>query len=111
MVKRMTKYIALKGFKKGSEEPLFPSYCTTVWLRQQIKRQVARLGMDPKRYANHSLRAGGATDLFVARVPYYVIKKAGRWQSDAAMIYYRDDEDVEKAVRKGRERLLASRSR
>ena len=28
------------------------------------------------------------------RVPYYIIKKMGRWVSDAALCYYRDDEDV-----------------
>ena len=54
--------------------------------------------MDSTRYSGHSLRAGGATDLFVARVPYYIIKKMGRWKSDAAMLYYRDDEDIRDAV-------------
>lgn len=110
-VKRLREYLSRKGTKVDPEELLFPHYCTTAWLRHQIKKQVKRLGLDPRRYANHSLRAGGATDLFVARVPYYIIKKVGRWQSDAAMIYYRDDEDVERAVRKGRERLIAARSR
>ena len=55
-------------------------------------------GGKPEQYSGHSLRAGGATDLFVARTPYYLIKKAGRWKSDAAMLYYRCDEDVCKAV-------------
>ena len=38
-----------------------------------------------------SARAGGATDLFIARVvPYYVIQRMGRWASDhaAALVYY-----------------------
>ena len=51
-------------------------------------------------YSGHSLRAGGATDLFVARVPYYLIKKMERWKSDAAMVYYRSEEDVCHAVSK-----------
>ena len=66
--------------------------------RRAIKRMVKENGLDPSHYLGHSLRAGVATDLFVGRVPYYVIKKMGRWVSDAAMIYYRDDEDVSNAV-------------
>ena len=56
--------------------------------------------MDIVDYSGHSLRAGGATDLFVKRVPYYLIKKMGRWKSDAALLYYRSDKDVYEAVRK-----------
>ena len=32
--------------------------------------------------------------MFVAKVPYYHIKKMGRWRSDAAMIYHRDEDAV-----------------
>ena len=45
-----------------------------------------------------SLRAGGATDLFIARAPYFTIKKIGRWSRNAAMVYYRHDEDVIREV-------------
>jgi hypothetical protein len=69
------------------------------WLRHRIKEAVAQLGLDPKRYSGHSMRAGGATDLFVARVPYFIIKRMGRWTSDAAMVYYRAEEDVRHSVR------------
>ena len=57
------------------------------------------------------IESGGATDLFVARVPYHIIKKRGRWVSDAAMIYYRDDEDVVNAVFEAFRDLQASRRR
>jgi hypothetical protein len=70
------------------------------WLRRRIKIAVASIGLDPKKYSGHSLRAGGATDLFVARVPYYIIKKKGRWVSDSAMQYYRDEEDIQEEVSK-----------
>jgi hypothetical protein len=66
--------------------------------RKMIKKVVKENGLDPKRYSGHSLRAGGATDLFVGRVPLYIIKKMGRWASDAVLIYFRDDEDVCDAV-------------
>ena len=75
------------------------------WVRNRIKAAVAKLGLDPKRYSGHSMRAGGATDLFVARVPYHIIKKMGRWSTDAAMIYYRADEDVRRSVRRAFSRV------
>ena len=72
-----------------------PSYN---WWRNMIKKVCNRIGLEEKHYSGHSLRAGGATDLFVCRVPYYIIKKMGRWKSEAAMLYYRCDEDVKKEV-------------
>jgi hypothetical protein len=75
------------------------------WFRKFIKKMVSKIGLDPKLYSGHSLRAGGATDLFVAKVPYPIIKKAGRWKSDAALLYYRDEEDVAQVVSKAFEML------
>ena len=72
-----------------------PSYN---WWRKTIKKVCRNIGLEEKYYSGHSLRAGGATDLFVCRVPYYIIKKMGRWKSEAAMLYYRCDEDVRKEV-------------
>ena len=43
----------------------------------RVKRTAEMLGLAKEEYSGHSLRAGGATDLFVARTPYYVIK---RWE-------------------------------
>ena len=63
-------------------------------IRLLVKTAAARLGMDDSLYSGHSLRAGGATDLFAAGMRYELIKKAGRWKSDTAMLYYRSDEDV-----------------
>jgi hypothetical protein len=59
-----------------------------------IKSSVSALGLDPNRFSGHSLRAGGATDLFTSRISYWVIKKMGRWTSDDALKYYRSEEDV-----------------
>lgn len=75
------------------------------WWRKVIKGCCACIGLDSTKFSGHSLRAGGATDLFVARVPYYIIKKMGRWKSDAAMLYYRCEEDVEEAVKAAFTRL------
>jgi hypothetical protein len=55
---------------------------------------VASIGLDPSKFSGHSLRGGGATDLFARCIPYYVIKKMGRWTSDAALLYFRSEADV-----------------
>ena len=64
----------------------------------RIKLVALRIGLPVDDYSGHSLCVGEASDLFVARVPYFVIKKTGRWSSDAAMVYYPHDEDVVRKV-------------
>jgi hypothetical protein len=76
----------------------FSQSSTTAWWREVIKERISIIGLDPAGYSGHSFRAGGATDLFVRRVPYNVIKSAGRWKSDVALRYYRDDQDVARTV-------------
>jgi integrase len=62
-----------------------------------IKTTVTRHKLDPHLYSGHSLRAGGATDLFKARLPTAIIGRMGRWRSDAVLKYYRDRDDVSAA--------------
>ena len=38
-----------------------------------VVNRVKGIGLPAEDYSGHSLRTGGATDLFVARVPYYII--------------------------------------
>lgn len=66
--------------------------------RGMIKRLFAAAGLPSEQYSGHSFRAGGATDLFSMRVPYPMVKQAGRWRSDAALRYYRNDYGVAEAV-------------
>ena len=101
-------YVQRLGIEGKPDALLFPSRrgkawvptktLSDDWLRGIIKKVAVELGLDPSIYSTHSLRAGGATDLFVARVPYFAIKKMGRWKSDSAMLYYRCEEDVCEAV-------------
>ena len=60
----------------------------------RVKSAAKNIGLPAEDYSSHSLRAGGATDLFVARVSHYIIQRMGRWASDAALVYYRHEEDV-----------------
>jgi hypothetical protein len=59
-----------------------------------LKKDVSRLGLDPKEYSGHSFRAGGATDLFSEpghSIAY--IMEVGRWSSyEAALVYFRSND-------------------
>jgi len=79
---------------------------STSQLRSRIKGAINAIGRDPTRFGGHSLRAGGATDLIRARVPYPSIKKFGRWKSDTALIYYRDEDKISNEATKGFRRIL-----
>ena len=81
------------------------------WFRRHIKRLCSAIGLDGARYSGHSLRAGGATALFVARVPYAVIKRAGRWRSDACLLYYRDSAHVQRKIFGAFDRLATRSTR
>ena len=45
--------------------------------------------MDGDRIGGRSMRAGAATDLFDHGVPEYMVKLAGRWKSDAVLVYWK----------------------
>lgn len=76
----------------------FQQSATIRWWAKAIVKQLTRLGFESEYYSGHSFRAGGATDLFVARVAYHTIKKQGRWKSDAALKYFRDELDIADTV-------------
>ena len=108
-VSLMREWWEMMGLRTARTVTLFPKRLSETrfdWsspisydsLVTRIKLVAHRLGLSTEDYAGHSLRAGGAADLFIARVPYFIIKRMGRWSSDAAMIYYRHEEDVVKTV-------------
>ena len=86
---------------------IHPSTYQLIWtkptssdrFRQFVKHMVASVGLPADLSSGHSCRAGGATDLFIVGVDYCKIKKFGRWVSDAALIYFRDEEDVVQRVK------------
>ena len=45
------------------------------------------LGFDPKLFAGHSFRRGGAFFAYQAGVPIELIKTLGDWRSDTILIY------------------------
>ena len=93
---RATEYVFCQVTSTGSLRPSVP--LGESGYRRLIKRGVASIGLEAARFSGHSPRAGGATDMFAAGVPYYVIKKYGRWVSDTALIYYRCETSVAAAA-------------
>lgn len=64
-------------------------------------------GHDPARYTGHSFRAGGATDLYAGGATPRHIQLAGRWKSEAYLIYIRDHpEAVAKDIGKAYESVI-----
>ena len=49
---------------------------------EALKLGATALGLDPRRYATHSLRRGGITAMAAAGIPTEVIRRWGRWLSD-----------------------------
>ena len=78
-----------------SRDSLFP-YNPELWLRADGSIPHRRWFISllhvflPKEYGGHSLRSGGATALAEAGIPEELIRRAGRWSSDAFEIYIRN---------------------
>ena len=58
-----------------------------------IKRMLKMIKVDPKGYGSHSLRRGGATAA-AKKIRTHVLKRHGRWKSDAVYLYIVDDEET-----------------
>ena len=70
---------------RGSVSKLAPASPNSI-----LKKWLERIGIDPRRYGSHSLRRGGATAASRARVKTHVLKRHGRWLSDAVYLYIID---------------------
>ena len=55
-----------------------------------VKRWLGKIGVSAAGFGSHSLRRGGATAAAKAKVQMHVIKRHGRWASDAVYLYIVD---------------------
>ena len=60
-------------------------------MRELLLEKLAQVGLDPKDYGLHSLRAGGASAAANAGVPDRLFKRHGRWRSENAKDGYVKD--------------------
>ena len=49
-----------------------------------------KIGRNPERFSSHSFRKGGAVSLQESRVEDSLVRRMGRWKSDAFHLYVRD---------------------
>jgi hypothetical protein len=59
------------------------------WLMKQVNRLLLLTGRDPGSYSSHSFRKGGAVSLQERGVEDSLIRRSGRWKSDAFHLYLR----------------------
>jgi hypothetical protein len=62
---------------------------TRSWLMKNVDRLLRLTGRNPRQYSSHSFRKGGATSLQSKGVEDSLIRRAGRWRSDAFYLYVR----------------------
>jgi hypothetical protein len=60
------------------------------WYERRLDAMLTAVGEVPTLYSLHSLRAGGATELFLSGASMAVVQIYGRWKSESALIYFRD---------------------
>lgn len=61
----------------------FMAMCNSVWSKNGLAR-----------YTGHSFRIGGTTMLLRSGIAPDIVKKMGRWKSDAFQLYWRDINDI-----------------
>jgi hypothetical protein len=59
------------------------------WLMRRVNELLVLIGRDPRSYSSHSFRKGGAVSLQERGVEDSLIRKTGRWRSDAFHLYVR----------------------
>ena len=79
---------------------------------KRFKQWIKQIGKDPTRYATHSCRRGGTTQLVQDGVAAQLVQQMGRWRSEKSMDSYIDwDTGIQTRVRKMREQIQERRAR
>ena len=91
--KWLTRWLAASNngsswiFQKMSGSRITKDKWSTNGLVSAIKKDILLIGLNPKHYAGHSFRRGGATAAAAAGVPERLIQLHGRWKSDCYKMY------------------------
>ena len=64
------------------------------YIANKLKFLIKQTGRATALYNTHSIRCGRATDMAIAGLPELVIKRTGRWRSNAYLRYVRFDNFV-----------------
>ena len=74
------------------------SVLTRAELAAVVQQMVSDAGRDIDNIGTHAMRVGGATTLAAAGMSGRAIKLAGRWRSDADLVYIRDNREEFDAI-------------
>ena len=89
-VAAMAAYLSLRGNSTG---PLFllsnGRPLTKYYFSRYFKATLLQCRLDPSLYKSHSFRIGAATACAQKGIPFDVIRRLGRWKSDAFLNYIR----------------------
>jgi hypothetical protein len=96
------RYSLLRQSRLGGPNPGSPLFFSTTTLKarsgsdfnETVKEWLGHIDVDATRYGGHSARSGGATEAARKAIDIRLIKRQGRWKSDAVYIYIRDDEQT-----------------
>lgn len=107
-VRRMKTWLQMHPF--GRSDALFPNLQNGARIsndtpRSIIKRLLSATGFDESKFGGHSARKGGATAAVAAQVALHLLKRHGRWKSDAVFAYVHDSAAAQISVSKA---LLAA---
>lgn len=56
-------------------------------MSKALKKTATRMGLEPRQFATHSLRRGGATAMFLGGTKDLTVQLFGRWRSNAYKVY------------------------
>jgi hypothetical protein len=59
------------------------------WLMRRVAKLLVEIGHQPESYSSHSFRKGGAVSLQQSGVEDSIVRRLGRWRSDAFHLYVR----------------------
>jgi hypothetical protein len=93
-VRAMEAYVREVGRPMGIREPLFQhrdgTPVTGPDFLKFVRRALAKVGRDPKRYGTHSARIGGATLALTCHSgSEFALKALGFWMGESALLYTR----------------------
>ena len=97
-VRLYTQYWQIRRPAAGSKDSLFTYQAGTSLTKEKLTEELRTLlALDGvtnyRHYASHSFRIGAATSAAVTGVPEWLIRRMGRWDSDAVYMYIRKDRE------------------
>ena len=80
---RLLEYLEHCHSNSRSSDPLFAFASGAILSKRDVNRLIDKMcdsiSLDKRDYSSHSMRSGGATELYLAGVPLDLIQRIGRW--------------------------------